>query len=131
MLHFQHKNGINDAFQVCRQRATEVLVRLLSDVNRTWKPEIPHAVPVCYAMKGYSLDSNIMRQMCDTVLAKAHEKGIRIVCTTFDGQWANIAMRDDEGNPLTLMQLQRDVWSYAQSQSKSTILKYIENWRPS
>ena len=99
---------ITKAFELCRRKAVEVLVWLLSDVDRLWKPEIPHALPVAYAMKGYSLDSQTMRKMCNRVERAAHDEGIHIVCSTFDGQWISLAVRDDHGNKLTLIQLQRD-----------------------
>ena len=58
---------IDEAYQLSRKKATEVLVFLLSDVDRSWKPEIPHALPVAYAMKGYILPTEVMRSMMNDV----------------------------------------------------------------
>ena len=108
-----------------------MLVWLLSDVDRLWKPEIPYALPVAYAMKGYSLDSQTMRKMCHRVLRAAHDKGIHIVCSTFDGQWISLAVRDDHGNPLTLIQLQRDTEAESRGTSRNDICQYLKSWKPS
>ena len=119
---------VEDAYRLCRLKASEVLVWILSDVNRMWKAEIPHAIPVAYAMKGYSLDNDVMRNMCETVMQALHDKEISVVCSTFDGQWNKLASRDQEGRPLTLIQLQRDVATIATKRSKPELISFIANF---
>ena len=46
---------LKDAHEVCRKKATEVIVWILSDTDRCYDSQIPYSIPVAYAMKGYSL----------------------------------------------------------------------------
>ena len=45
-----------DAVVLTRPRATEIIVFMMSDLDRYYKPEIPHAIPVAIGMTGYSLN---------------------------------------------------------------------------
>lgn len=51
-----------------------------------------------------------MRDASDYVLEKCHEKGIHVVgFFSTDGQWISLMHRDNNGNPLALVQLQNDL----------------------
>lgn len=115
------KSVFKEAYDVCRKKATEVLVWLASDSDRVWNPEIPHALPVSYAMKGYSLSTKVMRSMHSEVLQACHDKGITIDCSCFDGQWLRLAVRDEQDRPLTLLQLQKDTFEAAKKATRDEI----------
>ena len=119
--------SVHSAYQLNRKQAVEVLVWLLSDVNRMWQPEIPHSVPIAYGLKGYSLPSDIMRGICDDILQACHEKGLHIACTCFDGQWLPLANRSSSGKALTLLQLQRNVWSEVKALQKQDLASMVQN----
>ena len=119
------KGAIRESYQICRKKASEVLVWLLSDTDRLFHPEIPHSLPVAYAMKGYSLSTPIMRAMHEDILQKCYDKGIDVACSCFDGQWLKMATRSRDDKPLTLLQLQRDVWDKSKKESRDTIISYI------
>ncbi|CAG2197667.1 unnamed protein product [Mytilus edulis] len=53
--------NIKESYQICRRKASEVLVWLLSDSDRQRHPEMQNSVPIAYAMKGYSLSTNIIK----------------------------------------------------------------------
>ena len=55
-----------------------MLVWLLADVDRIWQPELPHSVPVAYALKGDSLHMTIMRSMMEEVLQACYDEGIHV-----------------------------------------------------
>lgn len=116
------KSCFEVAHQLQRRRATEVLVWLILNTDRLWDAERPQAIPVAYALKGYSLTCAQMRSMCDDVLKFCTEKEMNIVCMAFDGQWLKLIVRDADGKPLTLLQLQRDVYDDA---CKATKMKQI------
>ncbi|CAC5412480.1 unnamed protein product [Mytilus coruscus] len=99
---------IKESYQICRRKATEVVVWLLSDTERIWHPEMPHSVPTAYAMKGYSLSVNIMRSMHDNILQVCSDYGLNITCSCFDGQWIKLGTRNEDDKPLTLLQLQKE-----------------------
>lgn len=119
------KSCIMDAFQVCRKKATEVLVWILADTDRIFSKGIPYALPVAYAMKGYSLGTQVMREMHEHVLQACYEKNLRVVASCFDGQWTKLATRDKKGKPLTEMQLQRDVYGDASKMSRDAIVRKL------
>ncbi|CAC5368651.1 unnamed protein product [Mytilus coruscus] len=76
-------------------------------------------------MKGYSLTTQTMRTMNEHILEECNARGIDIVCTCFDGQWIKLATRDVDERPLTLLQLQRDVYETASKEKRNTILKHL------
>ena len=110
---------------LCRRKATEILVWLLSDVDRTWKAEVPHSLPVCYVMKGYSLPVKVMRRMCDDVLDACRSRNIHVACTTFDGAYLNLATRDCEDQPLTLIQLAVSLWREVCKLSREELINIL------
>lgn len=82
---------------------------MLSDTDRLYSPEFPHAVPIAYALKGYSLACDTMRAMTEEISSYCHKQSLSILATSFDGQWANLSTRDASNKPLNQLQLQRDV----------------------
>ncbi|CAC5367690.1 TBCD [Mytilus coruscus] len=66
-----------------------------------------------------------MRTMNEHILEECNARGIDIVCTCFDGQWIKLATRDVDERPLTLLQLQRDVYETASKEKRNTILKHL------
>ena len=116
---------LEETYEICRKKATEVVVWLLSDTDRSWNIEVPHSLPVAYAMKGYSLPIKPMRDMHEHILNECREKGIEVVCSCFDGQWIKLATRDLNNRPLTLLQLQRDVYDTACKEKRTVIVKKL------
>ena len=74
------RTSIEESHQLLRKRSSEILVWLLSDTDRLWHAEIPHSMPVAYAMKGYSLKLDTMRSMCNLVYDHCKEHNIHIAC---------------------------------------------------
>ncbi|CAC5388828.1 unnamed protein product [Mytilus coruscus] len=122
---------IKESSQICRRKAREVLVWLLSDSDRQWHPEMPNSVPIAYVMKGYSLSTNIMRSMHDNILEVCSSYGINVICSCFDGQWVKLGTRNGENKPMTLLQLQEHVWEKAKKTSREHILNAFVSYRSS
>ena len=99
-----------EAYELTRRKATEVVVWLMSDIDRLWHAEIPHSIPVAWAMKGNSLLVRTMRDMTEDILQTCHEEGISIACVCFDGAFAPMAFLAHNGTPLTVLQLCRTIW---------------------
>ncbi len=121
------KQCIRILHNLCRKKATEVLVWLLQDTNREWKPERPHSIPIAYALKGYSLTAEVMRNMSNAVVLSCIENGIKVVGMAFDGQFINLLSRDSHGQPMTLLQLQKDVWNHARKKNQSGTAEIYED----
>ena len=118
---------IKNAWGLSRQKATEVLVFLAADLDRIRRPESQYASPIAYAFKGYSMKTKVMRLMLDKVLQVCYENGMYCPVVSFDGQWYLIAIRDNNDRPLTVLQLQKDVFQEAKNQSKSALTKHMFN----
>lgn len=119
------ENKLKEAHQLHRKKASEILAFILSDIDRIWKPEIPHHLPIAYALKGHSITNDILRKMLADVLAATEASGIDIGCLSTDGQFHPIISRGMNNKPLTLLQLQRDVWAKCSAISKQEILKLV------
>ncbi|KAK7507914.1 hypothetical protein BaRGS_00000879 [Batillaria attramentaria] len=120
------KDCLEEAYTLSRSLASEVLVFMLSDLDRIHRREQQHSVPVAYALKGYSLTSSVLRQLIDEVLKRCFERGLYVPAVSFDGQWASASVRTKNGDPLTLLQLQKDVYKEAQKTTKSDMLRQIK-----
>ncbi|CAC5400791.1 unnamed protein product [Mytilus coruscus] len=81
---------VKEAYGLTRHIATEVIVYLISDLNRSHLSERQHSVPIGYAMKGYSMTTGVMRYMVNDILEKCYHGGLYVPVISFDGQWYTI-----------------------------------------
>ena len=102
---------MKDHYELNREKASEAVVFLVADFDRSWERNRIRCGPVAWFPKGYSLDTDTMRNIAETILTACHNSGIRIPCESFDGQWHSLAVRSADNKPLTLYQLQRDMES--------------------
>ena len=116
---------LDKAYKLCRTRATEFLGFMISDLDREYNPEHYHAVPIAYALKGYSLPIDIIRQMIEHVLVECQRKGLYTPVCSFDGQWCKMAVRDRYNRPLTILQLQKDTYSEVRNLSKGVLMNLV------
>ena len=119
---------IKDAHNICRQKASESLIFILSDSDRMKLiTDDTYTHPIAYAMKGYSLNVKTMRQMVQEIHNSLHQKNIPVLCECFDGQWANLAFKTEEGEPLTLLHLQNKSWEMASHLSRCNVLLKLKD----
>lgn len=72
------------------------------------------------------MTTDIARKMLDDVLDKCFDGGIYVPVTSFDGQWFRLAVRSASGNPLTLLQLMKDVFQKAKATKKADIIRVVK-----
>ena len=65
---YKEKNSSNETFTVVRLPSKEVIVAVLSDVDRTYGPGNSHGVPVAYGLSCYSLKVQSMRSMMENIM---------------------------------------------------------------
>ncbi|VDI45652.1 Hypothetical predicted protein [Mytilus galloprovincialis] len=118
---------LDQAYSLERHLASEVLIFLISDLDRIHEREKQHSTPVGFSMKGYSLTSSVMRKMIDDTLQRCYLNGLYTPVVSFDGQWSQLAVRSSNGHPLTILQLQKDVFRESKKMSKSEIVRSIKN----
>jgi hypothetical protein len=120
------RKSVEEAGTLSRNLASEVLVFLIADLDRVHQREKTHALPVAYGLKGYSLTSSALRMMLEEVVKKAQQFGLHVPVVSYDGQWWTLAVRSKHGEPLTALQLQKDIYNLAKKQSKAEILRTIK-----
>ena len=118
-------NAVREAHELCRRKATEVLLFLLTDTDREYSKDKPSAIPIAYALKGKSLRVSISRKMMNDVRDFLKEKGISVLVEAYDGQWSALVFHDQDDQPLTLFELQRKIWMQFATMSKDNLLKAI------
>ena len=116
---------IEISHNLCSNKASEVLVFLLADLDRMYKPDVPHAFPVVYAFKGYSMKSESMRKMIQDVLKELFIQGLYTPVVSYDGQWASSAFKDEYGDALTLLELQKQVYNDIKKRTKCQLTEFI------
>ena len=124
-LNHEVKSCLDKAYKLCRTRATEFLGFMISDLDREYNPENYHAVPIAYALKGYSLPIDVLRKMIEHVLIECQRKGLYTPVCSFDGQWCRMAVRDRYNRPLTILQLQKDTYSEVRNLSKGGLINLL------
>ena len=117
---------LGSADRLTMSQATEILVYILSDLDRNRSLDKPHAVPIGYALKGYSLPVTLFRKMLLHALASVNEL-IYCPISCFDGQWFPIVSRSADDKPLTLIQLQKDCLKEAKSLSKPVLISAVRS----
>ena len=65
--------------------------------------------------------------MTEMVLGECFKKGLYTPVCSFDGQWSALVVRDRNNNPLTVLQLQKYVFTKVKKMPKSEILSKIFN----
>ena len=115
-----------ESYNLRRRPAKEVLVAVLSDLERTRRNEsIQHAVPVAYYMSGFSLKSSSVRRILQDVFRSCAAQNLNLKVFAFDGQFLDLAVQDDSGKALTMCRLQKQVWMKAKEKSKKEILEHL------
>ncbi|KAJ8309057.1 hypothetical protein KUTeg_013931 [Tegillarca granosa] len=122
LLH-ELKELTTEAYELKREKASEAMVFLCSDLDRNWAKDSLRWSPVCWFPKGPSLTSETLRKIVEKVHDDCHSAVIHIPAESFDGQWHNIVVRTFCNKPLTLFQLKRDFWSEVQKLNKADIIK--------
>lgn len=126
-LMFESQAVFNESYKLTRQRATEFLGFLLSDLDRNVSHNGLYSLPIAFGMKGNSLPCKMLREMIEHVLDACSKAGLYVPVCSFDGQWYRIAVRDQNEFPLTLLQLQKDIYHEVKRMSVSEITNKICN----
>ena len=79
---------ICEAHDLCRRKAIEVLLFVLTDTDREYSKDKPNAIPIAYALKGKSLKVSTCRQMINDVCNFLQQNGINVLVEAYDGQWS-------------------------------------------
>ena len=84
---------------------------MISTKDRFQHGNIPNAMPLAYALKGNSISTKEVRELVKIMKDKLAKNGIPVLCYCYDGQWKNLVCFNDDGEPLTRLQLNIKTWS--------------------
>ena len=85
-------------------------------------------MPIAYGLKGKSIRLDTARNMINVVHNKLKEEHISVLVEALDGQWAGIVFRDENKNPLTLYDFDKDCWLKFHLKSKQNIVNLMESY---
>lgn len=66
------KNVLKKTYQIKRTKASQVVVLLLSNMDRNFNPETGHSVAIGYFLRGYSLLSDTMQRIREQFRQACH-----------------------------------------------------------
>ena len=113
---------ISEAYDIQRQMASQVVVYLISDLDRFWKEELPHAVPAMFFYRGYSMSMETTRQITEACKSACRSEDLDVIACSADGEFMPLMARGRSGNPQTQHQLSKDVWKDVSQMKKSEII---------
>ena len=116
---------LTEIYQLCRTTANEILVFTANDLDRQYHAELNNAHPIAYALKGSSMSNECFKQMVQHVITACEEHDLNVLATSSDGQWHRFGVRNWTDEPLTIYQLQKDMWNEEKAKPKSTVLSEI------
>ena len=122
---YQAESCIKEAYQLCRLPAKEVVIALISDMDRVKTSDAPHATPVAYGLSGYSLKTESIRSLLFEIIRKCADSGLHVPVLSFDGQFYKLAVKSADGQPLTILQLQKAVWDKTRKMRKDVLISTI------
>lgn len=121
------KEVITETYELKRHIASQVVVVLLADLDRLWKPEEPHAVPAMYFFRGYSLSMDIMRQLLEACKKECKHHALDVSVCSADGEFYNLMVNGKDGQPLTEHQLSKEVWTEVIRLKKNQIISNLKD----
>ena len=116
---------IENAYKLTKAKACEFLGFMISNLDREYKTEQLHSIPIAYGLKGYSMSTDTLRSMIEDVLRHCKERGLYVPVVSFDGQWCRLSVRDHDGAPLTVLQLQKTIFAAVRRISKTALIKIM------
>ena len=117
---------LNDACQLQRRRACEILAFILTNTDRFYKAHTPANNPIAYALKGPSINMDTMRLMIEEVRDKCKEENVDILTEVASGQFRKIVCRTIDNKPLTWLGWQKDLWKESMKRNKENLMHILE-----
>ena len=120
------ENCLHEMYNVVRIPAKEVLVAVLSDLDRTKTQEQQvQAIPIAYGLSGYSLKVEAVRSIIHELIEVCHQSSITVRSVSSDGQFYKLCVRSADNKPLTILQLAKDTWVSAKKMKKEEIIRLL------
>ena len=99
---------IEEGYNFLRVEASEILAFVATNSDRILQPGIPPHLPIAYGMRGHSLPMRIMRNMVNDIRNELQKRNTSVLCKVYDGQFHQLIVRSEKGEPLTRLQMMHD-----------------------
>jgi hypothetical protein len=121
------KQAINQAYDVLRQPAKEVLVTVISDLDRQARSidSVAHAIPIHYGLSGFSLNMKTVRGMLGEIVKAICDRDLNVKAVAFDGQFLEWFVEDEDGKSLTICRFMKQFWESAKKTEKNVKKQYL------
>ncbi|CAG2228709.1 unnamed protein product [Mytilus edulis] len=101
---------IKEHFKLDTERLSDIIVFMLSDLDRTFDPQKPYVYPVAYGYSSKTLKVETVRNMLDYLRRELMSYDINVQVEAFDGQFIKLAIDGKDGSSLTLLQERKKHW---------------------
>ena len=109
-LCYQLAQHVETGINFLRVEASEILAFVTTDCDRIFNPAVPPHLPIAYGMKGKSLPMRVMRNMISDIRTELKNQNTSVLCEVYDGQFHQIIVRSEDGEPLTRLQHVIDIF---------------------
>ena len=117
------ERNVVEAHTYIRKPASEVLLFMLTNSDRSATLEMECSVPIGYGLKGKSMKCDTLQEMVKLVRVECAKNDIRIAAECFDGQWHKHVVTDSAGNPLTRFGLLKQIWGEVSKRKKENLIE--------
>ena len=104
----QLANLVEEGFNFLHVEASKILAFVATDSDRILKPGIPPHIPVAYGLRGHSMSNDIVQNIRNDIRNELKLRNTSVLCEVYDGQFHDLIVRSDCGQPLTRIQNAKD-----------------------
>ena len=121
------KQAINQAYDLLRKPAKEVLVTVISDLDRQARSidSVAHAVPIHYGLSGFSLNMKTVRGSLREIVNAICDRDLNVKAVAFDGQFLELSLADEDGKFLTICRFMKQFWESVKKIEKNVKKQYL------
>lgn len=113
---------INQHFTLCFDRPSDVMVFMLSDLDRTYAIDKPYVFPVAYGLSPKHLKADTVRQMLEFLREQLKTYNIHVQVEAFDGQFSKLSIVSYDGSSLSELQERKMHWKETCAKSSHELL---------
>lgn len=121
-------NAFKDTYEILRKPAKEVIVIVVSDLDRLstpFSPYVGHAVPIQYGFSGFSLTMTTARNFIGEAIRACNSRSLNVKVIAFDEQFLELAVSDASEKPLTVCKFMKALWEKVCKMPKNEKLSFL------